>query len=114
LAMAIVGRQAGVLWARYGVPKFCTLLRVSIIHGDPLTLAGIVRKTICTMSSARRNDSSDACFEDDAFAEGAYRWVAKGRYTKGRRRGKMCVRKWFKRSFDSLEESFFEQDIQAV
>lgn len=69
---------------------------------------------LVNMSSARRNNSSDADFEEQAFAEGGYRWVAKGRYTKGQRRGRLCVRKWFKRNFAMLEESFFELDIQAV
>jgi hypothetical protein len=64
------------------------------------------------MSSARRNNSSDAWFEEQAFAEGSYRWVAKGRYTKGQRRGRLCVRKWFKRNFAMLEQSFFELDLK--
>ncbi|KAL6048918.1 Alpha-type protein kinase domain-containing protein [Balamuthia mandrillaris] len=47
------------------------------------------------------------------FAQGAFRWVAKGEYTTGKRKGEPCVCKWFKRGH-VFEEHFFEHDIKAV
>jgi hypothetical protein len=67
------------------------------------------------MSSARRNISGDADFEAQPFASGAFRLVAKGRYTKGHRRGRLCVVKWFKQQHaGALEEDFFAADLAVV
>ena len=68
-------------------------------------------------STARLNNAIQATFRRDAlehpFAQGGFRWVAKGRYTKGQRAGEEAVCKWFK-SGSVYETSFFELDIKAV
>ena len=67
--------------------------------------------------SARRNDSNSASFPSynlkNPFAEGGFRWVAKGNYTSGQRNGEDCVCKWFKTGH-TFEDSFFALDIQAT
>ena len=67
--------------------------------------------------TARRNDASQATFEHGAldypFAEGGFRWVAKGRYTHGNRAGQACVCKWFKTGA-VYESTFFDLDIKAM
>ncbi|AEO66547.1 uncharacterized protein THITE_2114702 [Thermothielavioides terrestris NRRL 8126] len=67
--------------------------------------------------SGRYNRSSRATFTDDAlnnpFAEGAFRWVAKGRYTRGERQGQACVAKWFKTGV-VFESDYFTLDIKAI
>lgn len=74
--------------------------------------------TICCTATARTNDATEASFSDwdleHPFAEGAFRWVAKGVYTAGPRRGEPCVCKWFKNSGLSYEEKYFQHDIKAV
>merc|ERR1712073_72888 len=47
------------------------------------------------------------------FAEGAFRHVFKGKYTRGERTGEFSVSKVFK-SGSVFEGRFFEQDINAV
>jgi hypothetical protein len=47
------------------------------------------------------------------FASGAFRWVAKGRYTDGDREGQACVAKWFKTGA-VFDEDYFTLDIKAV
>lgn len=47
------------------------------------------------------------------FAEGAFRFVAKGKYTSGSRKGQACAVKWFKRS-TALADTYFAHDIKAV
>lgn len=67
--------------------------------------------------SGRYNNSNRAEFSNDAldnpFAAGAFRWVAKGRYTHGNRAGQAAVTKWFKTG-SVFEEDFFTLDIKAV
>eukprot|EP00961_Rhodomonas_salina_P113891 1531860-Rhodomonas_salina.3 len=67
--------------------------------------------------TARENDATSTSFEawdlDNPFSQGQFRWVAKGRYTEGRRQGEQCVCKWFK-SGSVFEKEFFELDIHAV
>ncbi|KAI9162896.1 Metallocarboxypeptidase A [Paramyrothecium foliicola] len=50
---------------------------------------------------------------ENPFAEGTYRWVAKGKYTSGPRQGQACVTKWFKTGV-VFEEDYFELDIKAI
>ncbi|KPI38177.1 Alpha-protein kinase 1 [Cyphellophora attinorum] len=68
-------------------------------------------------SAGRHNNASRAVFEDDAleypFAEGAFRWVAKGTYTHGEREGQACVCKWFK-SGSVFSKDYFTLDIKAA
>lgn len=47
------------------------------------------------------------------FAEGAFRYVYRGKYTHGPRTGEACVAKEFKTGC-VYEETFFESDIKAV
>ena len=67
--------------------------------------------------SGRYNNSSRGTFEhgalDNPFASGAFRWVAKGKYTEGGRRNQACVCKWFKTGA-VFEEDYFSLDIKAV
>jgi len=67
--------------------------------------------------TARRNNSNHATFENyeltHPFAEGGFRWVAKGKYTEGARSGEECVCKWFK-SGHVDQARFFDLDIKAM
>jgi hypothetical protein len=49
----------------------------------------------------------------NSFAEGSFRWVAKGECTDGQRLGEACVCKWFKTGH-VFENSFFNLDIKAT
>jgi len=70
-----------------------------------------------TKPTARINNATEASFSyddlDHPFAEGSFRWVAKGQYTEGQRKGEACVTKWFKSGF-TFEEEFYAKDIKAV
>ena len=67
--------------------------------------------------TARRNNATQASFQsydlDHPFAEGGFRWVAKGVYAVGNRAGQACVCKWFK-SGAVYEETFYDLDIKAT
>ena len=66
--------------------------------------------------TARRNESHQATFTDydlrNPFAQGAFRWVAKGKYTLGSRAGEACVCKWFKTG-GVMESHFYDTDIAS-
>jgi hypothetical protein len=66
--------------------------------------------------TARRNNAQRAEFLNHAldypFAQGAFRWVAKGKYTEGERAGQECVCKWFKTG-GVTESSFYDADLNA-
>jgi hypothetical protein len=68
-------------------------------------------------NTSRYNNATTASFTmhalDHPFSSGAFRWVAKGTYTKGERSGEACVCKWFKTG-GVVEASFFNEDIHAV
>ncbi|KAK3998156.1 kinase-like domain-containing protein [Cladorrhinum sp. PSN332] len=65
----------------------------------------------------RYNRASSATFThpelNNPFASGAFRWVAKGRYTEGEREGQACVTKWFKTG-GVFSDDYFTLDIKAV
>lgn len=67
--------------------------------------------------TARRNNATRAIFSnydlENPFAEGQFRWVAKGVYTHGSRAGQACVCKWFK-SGQVFDERFFNMDLEAM
>jgi hypothetical protein len=67
--------------------------------------------------TARRNNATSATFTnynlDNPFAEGGFRWVAKGKYIEGARSGEACVCKWFKTG-QVFESTFFDLDIKAM
>jgi len=67
--------------------------------------------------AARTNNATQATFEhhalDHPFAQGSFRWVAKGKYTHGNRAGQECVCKWFKTG-GVLEEHFYDTDLATV
>eukprot|EP00775_Hariotina_reticulata_P012365 gene12365-12500_t len=69
------------------------------------------------MGCSRLNLSSAASFDNyelqHPFAEGQFRYVARGVYTNGPRCGQPCVCKWFK-SGVVYERTFFEKDLKAV
>ena len=69
------------------------------------------------MSSAILNQSNKAKIMENGmekpFAQGTFRWVAKGQYTEGGRKGEACVAKWFKTGA-VYDDSFFTMDIKAV
>ena len=67
------------------------------------------------ISSAILNQSNRATISDvkKPFAQGTFRWVAKGRYTEGPRNGQECVAKWFKTGA-VMTNDFFDMDIKAV
>uniref|UniRef100_A0A7S0ZGD2 Alpha-type protein kinase domain-containing protein n=1 Tax=Timspurckia oligopyrenoides TaxID=708627 RepID=A0A7S0ZGD2_9RHOD len=82
---------------------------------------GVSRCTDCversrpatTFRTARENNAFEAEYSRVPFAEGAFRYVAEGTYTRGERQGERCVVKWFK-SGCVYDESFFANDIQVV
>ncbi|KAH7308492.1 elongation factor 2 kinase [Stachybotrys elegans] len=65
----------------------------------------------------RYNQSSEGTVSTSAlknpFAQGAFRWVAKGKYTSGPREGQACVVKWFKTGA-VFSNDYFTLDIKAV
>ena len=67
--------------------------------------------------TARRNNATKATYSNVAlnnpFGEGRFRYVAKGIYTEGRRKGEPAVCKWFKTAH-VLENDFFKLDIKAI
>ena len=66
---------------------------------------------------ARYNNSSHCTIPFDSFdtpfAKGAFRFVAKGMYTEGPRKGEACAVKWFKTGA-VYSEDYFALDIKAV
>ena len=66
--------------------------------------------------TARKNNAHRATFQqyelDNPFASGAFRWVAKGVYTEGKRAGEDCVCKWFKTG-GVMESHFYDTDLAA-
>jgi len=84
----------------------------SCVHGHDYDLADAVPS-----DSGRYNNASRAEFSFNAlkhpFAEGAFRYVAKGRYTRGERAGQAAVTKWFKTG-TVFEKDYFTLDIKAV
>ncbi|KAL7530303.1 hypothetical protein ACHAWF_003323, partial [Thalassiosira exigua] len=81
--------------------------------GQPAASSGSNRAA----QTARRNNATRATFTNHAlthpFAEGGFRWVAKGTYIEGARVGEACVCKWFK-SGHVVEASYFDLDIKAM
>mmetsp|Transcript_32067 Transcript_32067/g.54720 ORF Transcript_32067/g.54720 Transcript_32067/m.54720 type:complete len:256 (+) Transcript_32067:174-941(+) len=69
------------------------------------------------VQTARRNNSSRAKIPASSFthpfAEGGFRYVAKGKYTVGDRVGEDCVCKWFKTGHVD-EARYFDLDIRAM
>ena len=69
------------------------------------------------LDSGRHNESNAAiCKSSDLeypFSQGAFRWVALGRYKSGPRQGQECVVKWFKTGA-VFSEDYFALDIKAV
>ena len=64
--------------------------------------------------SARRNNATSALvFRDQLYAEGNFRLVYKGVYTRGQRKGQQCVCKVFKTG-SAFEDSYFYHDIQVL
>jgi hypothetical protein len=68
-------------------------------------------------TASRKNNATEATFSNrdlaNPFAEGAFRWVAKGKYVRGARAGEPCVCKWFKTGHVD-EATFFTDDIMAM
>ena len=66
---------------------------------------------------ARENNATEATFTTYAlknpFADGIFRWVAKGVYTRGQCADEPCVCRWFK-SGGVFEKKLFSLDIKAV
>ncbi len=85
---------------------------VSCVHGH-LSDSPAARQS----DSGRYNHSNKSVFDNEAlenpFASGAFRWVAKGRYTGGERDGQACVAKWFKTGA-VFSNDYFALDIKAV
>jgi hypothetical protein len=85
----------------------------SCVHGHKSDATQSTRQS----DSGRYNISSQGSVEHSAlrnpFAQGAFRWVAKGRYTSGPRSGQACVVKWFKTGA-VFSADYFTLDIKAV
>lgn len=90
---------------------------ISKCHSCVSGNGGTVNDKVDASQSARRNDATRANFEtsdlNHPFAEGGFRWVAKGKYIAGDRTGQACVCKWFKTGA-VYESTFFDSDIQAM
>ncbi|TWU77261.1 hypothetical protein ED733_003122 [Metarhizium rileyi] len=75
------------------------------------------RTSLEQSDGGRFNNSSTASISNSAletpFAQGAFRWVAKGIYCAGPRRGQPCVAKWFKTGA-VFSTDYFTLDIKAV
>ncbi|KAK7419697.1 hypothetical protein QQZ08_010784 [Neonectria magnoliae] len=82
------------------------------VHGHPSDTPAASQS-----DSGRYNVSKRASFEhrdlEDPFAQGAFRWVARGTYTSGARQGQECVVKWFKTGA-VFAVDYFTLDIKAV
>jgi len=67
--------------------------------------------------TARDNDATGATWSAEAldhpFAEGTFRFVAKGTYTDGDRAGQPCVFKWFKTG-GVMEDHYFAANAKVV
>ncbi|KAG8406632.1 hypothetical protein J3459_010637 [Metarhizium acridum] len=67
--------------------------------------------------AGRFNNSTSAFIPvtalEEPFAQGAFRWVAKGTYSAGPRKGQACVVKWFK-SGAVFSKDYFDLDVKAV
>jgi hypothetical protein len=74
-------------------------------------------KKVDATQTARTNNATSATFTshalDHPFAEGSFRWVAKGEYDRGNRAGEPCVCKWFKTG-GVLEARFYDTDLSTV
>ncbi|OEU12600.1 putative elongation factor 2 kinase [Fragilariopsis cylindrus CCMP1102] len=74
-------------------------------------------KKVDASQTARTNNATHATFTshalDNPFAEGSFRWVAKGVYDRGNRTGEPCVCKWFKTG-GVLEAHFYDTDLSTV
>lgn len=69
-------------------------------------------------SDSGRHNASNRCQVpwdalDNPFSQGAFRWVAKGKYISGSREGQACVVKWFKTGA-VFSDDYFTLDIKAV
>ena len=75
------------------------------------------QNTVDATQTARTNNATRATFEEidlqNPFAQGSFRWVAKGVYTHGSRAGEPCVCKWFKTG-GVVESSFYDIDLSTV
>lgn len=85
---------------------------VTCVHGHHSDLPSVHQS-----DSGRYNNSETSSIPNsalqDPFAQGAFRWVAKGRYTSGTRQGQACVVKWFKTGA-VFSDDYFTLDIKAV
>ncbi|RSL83082.1 hypothetical protein CEP51_004713 [Fusarium floridanum] len=84
----------------------------SCIHGHPSDTPSAQQS-----NSGRYNISNSAFVPryalENPFAQGSFRWVAKGSYSSGTRQGQACVVKWFKTGA-VFEADYFTLDIKAV
>ncbi|OEU11500.1 hypothetical protein FRACYDRAFT_245542 [Fragilariopsis cylindrus CCMP1102] len=73
--------------------------------------------TVDAAQTARTNNATHATFKEidlqNPFAQGSFRWVAKGVYSHGSRAGEACVCKWFKTG-GVVESSFYDIDLSTV
>lgn len=85
---------------------------VGCVHGHHSDTPSAIQS-----SSGRYNNSEGATITledlDNPFAEGCFRYVAKGTYTSGDRNGQPSVHKWFKTG-GVFEADYFLLDIKAV
>lgn len=67
--------------------------------------------------TSRYNDSTSSVYTnydlEHPFGSGGFRWVAKGKYTSGERKGQTSVAKWFKDEACQVER-LFQHDLNAV
>jgi hypothetical protein len=67
-------------------------------------------------ATARRNDALAHDWDnwDNPDAEGTFRYVGYGRYTRGSRTGQRCVVKWFKDELQGDFDAFYETELATV
>jgi hypothetical protein len=79
----------------------------SCVHGHQIDIP------VGPYDSGRRNAGTRASFDREPFAEGTFRWVYKGTYTDGPRKGEACVSKTFKTG-SVFADDYFTLDIKAA
>ena len=85
-------------------------LCVECSNPESVTACAITRTARCNKATAAEYDNHDL---DNPFAKGSFRWVAKGIYVEGDRKGQPCVCKWFKKR-GSMENDCLTSELDTA
>lgn len=75
-----------------------------------LAVVHVERTARCNKATAAEYYDEDL---ENPFAEGGFRWAAKGVYVEGNRKGQSCVCKWFKTG-GVMESHYFDTDMATA